>query len=337
MNYVAPSNDVVFLPKGGRMLRKLLIGGAAVPILLTPILVSASSAHASSSSRPIETMATLKGAMHQAHRGTANMTYHGGQIESAPAIYLDFWGSWWNTTTTTGTDGSFSFTNAEAMQYLKDFYTNVGGSSWENLVTQYCQGVASGTVNCGSAGTHIQNLVGQLKGVMVDATNSVPSSPTQSQIAAESAYAGGQFGLPAQSQAGATVIVFTPSGNSMSGFGTQWCAWHSVTTYKGGNLPYAYMPYQPSAGTSCGENFINQPGAYGNGYFDGFSVVGGHEYAEAETDPVTASRSYAWYDGSGNEIGDKCAWSSQSGNITLGSHSYAVQPLWSNSNSGCVL
>jgi serine protease len=98
------------------------------------------------------------------------------------------------------------------------------------------------------------------------------------------------------------------------------------------------MPYQADAGSACGENFVNPTNdSYGNGYFDGFSVVGGHEYAEAQTDPVTSSGGYAWEDARGSEIGDKCAWSPGSGDITLGSNYYAVQPLWSNANSGCVM
>ena len=35
----------------------------------------------------------------------------------------------------------------------QSFFTDVGGSSWLNSVTQYCQGVASGTVFCNGAGT----------------------------------------------------------------------------------------------------------------------------------------------------------------------------------------
>ena len=47
-------------------------------------------------------------------------------------------------------------------------------------------------------------------------------------------------------------------------------------------------------------------------------------------------------DAQGSENGDKCAWASNSANITLGSHNYAVQPLWSNeaydaTGNGCVL
>jgi serine protease len=318
--------------------RRLLVAATAAPLLLVGIALNTGAAQAAPASRSVQTMSTLHGA-HNAccHRSGSNLIYRGGPVETAPAVYLDFWGSWWNTTTTTGTDGAFSYTNAQAMQYVEDFFTNVGGSAWDGVTAQYCQGVAAGTVNCGAAGSHIQNLKGQLKGTMVDSANSVPSSPTQSQIAAEAAYAAGQFGLAAGSQPSYTVFVLTPSGDSENGFRTSWCAWHSVTSYGGGNLPYAYLPYQPDAGVNCGMNFVNAPNAYGNGEFDGFSVVGGHEYAEAATDPVTTNSGYGWLAGNGQEIGDLCAWNPASSDVTLGSHSYAVQPLWSNSVSGCAL
>ncbi len=139
----------------------------------------------------------------------------------------------------------------------------------------------------------------------------------------------------------ATYFVFTPHGHSMSGFGTSWCAWHDEPT-SGTDMAYAYMPYMPDAGTSCGRNFVNRTNnSYGNGYFDGFSIVGGHEYAEAMTDPhpERTSTNFGWITStglSGEEIGDLCAWASNSTNITLGSHFYAVQPLWSNASSSCV-
>jgi serine protease len=89
-------------------------------------------------------------------------------------------------------------------------------------------------------------------------------------------------------------------------------------------------------------NFVNGSDSFGHGYFDGFSIVGGHEYAEAATDPFPNS---GWLDGAGAENGDKCAWISSgqgaSTNITLGSNYYAVQSLWSNAFNGgaggCVI
>jgi serine protease len=79
-------------------------------------------------------------------------------------------------------------------------------------------------------------------------------------------------------------------------------------------------------------NFVNTSNnSFGNGYFDGFSIVGGHEYAETITDPFPST---GWLDSSGAENGDKCAWISSgqgaAANISLGVNSFAVQSLWSN-------
>jgi hypothetical protein len=94
-------------------------------------------------------------------------------------------------------------------------------------------------------------------------------------------------------------------------------------------------------------NFVNASNnSYGNGYFDGFSMVAGHEFIESETDPNPSTSSTVGWEGPGggsDENGDKCAWNQNGGhsaNITLGSHFYAVQPDWSNnstqSGSHCV-
>jgi serine protease len=302
----------------------LLVGGS----LLIP---AAEAAQPAISAMPISSGA----ASTTASTTPTPLAFQGGSVEVAPTVYLDFWGSWWNTTTTTNTNGGFSYTNTQAKTYVTDYFTNVGGSAWAAIQTQYCQGVAKGTTSCGTLGTNITNPTGQTKGVMIDSVNAVPSKPTQAQIAAEAAYAAQQFGLTGANSAGATIFVFTPSGKSMNGFARSWCAWHSSTTFQSKSLAYAYMPYQPDAGTSCGLNAVNKTAtAYGNGIFDGFSIVGGHEYAEAVTDPFPSS---GWIDGSGAENGDKCAWSPSSTNITLGANAYAVQPLWSNAIAGCAL
>lgn len=56
------------------------------------------------------------------------------------------------------------------------------------------------------------------------------------------------------------------------------------------------------------------------------------EYAESITDIFPSG---GWLDKNGSEIGDKCAWSSASGNIILSTGTFPVQPLWSNAfNAG---
>ena len=305
----------------------------------------------SSATPPMSTLGKFSGVKtHYTRSGgstTNNLTFHGGSVEITPTVYIDYWGSWWNGGTTTGTQNSNSYGPTTTMTYNSALFTQVGGTSWSNINSQYCQGVASGTINCGTSGTHITNPAGQLASTStwIDTSTSPGSSPTQGQIAAEAVVAAKHFGLTGAQAATTTIFVYTGSKQSMSGFaaaGTNgtWCAWHSTTSYapatgSSTTLPYAYMPYMPDAGGSCGMNFINSSSSansFGNGYFDGFSIVGGHEYAEAVTDPFLSN----WYDSGGSETGDKCAWSSSSKNQKFATNTFAMQPLWSNATSGCV-
>ena len=124
--------------------------------------------------------------------------------------------------------------------------------------------------------------------------------------------------------------------HNASGFGTQYCAWHSATSSSYGNIAYMNLPYMTDAGGSCGANFN------GLGANAGITIVGGHEMAETITDQFPSS---GWLDSNGEENGDKCAWISSgqgaSADTTLSTGTFAVQSLWSNAfNSdagGCVL
>ena len=131
-------------------------------------------------------------------------------------------------------------------------------------------------------------------------------------------------------------MIATATHNSSSGFGTQYCAWHSSTSSSYGNIAYTNLPYITDAGSSCGANFN------GLGPNAGITIVGGHELAETITDQYPNG---GWLDSRGAENGDKCAWISSgqgaSANVSFGGSSYPVQSLWSNAfnnkNGGCVL
>jgi serine protease len=260
-----------------------------------------------------------------------NLYYHGGVggvgVEtSTDKVYLVYWGSQWN-----GNDPS-----GEA-SIQTNFFKGVGGSKWNNSVTQYCQGVATGTVTCGSSGTHATNPSGVYAATWYDNAAAAPSHPTQSQLAAEAKKAAGHFGnTTSSSNNHVQYVINTSTGHSSSGFGTQYCAWHSSTSTTYGHIAYTNMPYITDAGASCGANFN------GLGSKAGITIVGGHEFAETETDIFPNG---GWLDSGGAENGDKCAWiSSGQGaaqNITLSTGTFAVQSLWSNafnSNSGgCIV
>ncbi len=259
-----------------------------------------------------------------------NLYYHGGTsdgsagtigVETAPKVYLVFWGSQWNNNDPSG----------EAA-LLESFLGHVGNTQWLGTVTQYCQGVASGTYFCNGAGTPAGNQSGMLVNYWYDNASTAPTSPTQSQLAAEAVKAAAHFGnTSVASNASAQYVIATATGNSSSGFGTQYCAWHSSTSSTYGDVAYTNLPYITDAGTSCGANFNNL------GYNAGITIVEGHEFAETITDQFPSS---GWLDGSGSEIGDKCAWNSTTADENLNGTSYPVQPLWSNVDNndagGCV-
>ncbi|MFD0330683.1 hypothetical protein ACFQZC_26970 [Streptacidiphilus monticola] len=201
--------------------------------------------------------------------------------------------------------------------------------------------MATGTTQCGSSGTHVghpaSNPVG---GTWLDSGVTAPKRPSQSQIAAEAVRAAAHFGV---SGTNVQIIVDSPHGVSPSGFGTQYCAWHTnTTTSTGADLPYTNMPYVADAGSSCGSGFVATGSSGVNSASEGVTIVGGHEYAETVTDPDPSS---GWVDGSGAENGDKCAWISSgqgaSAIVSMNGANFAVQSLWSNnfgSNAGgCVV
>ncbi|GAC1434729.1 MAG: hypothetical protein NVS1B11_04170 [Terriglobales bacterium] len=139
------------------------------------------------------------------------------------------------------------------------------------------------------------------------------------------------------SNASAQYVIATATGNNSSGFGRQYCAYHSSTTSTYGDVAYTHLPYITDAGASCGANFNNL------GPKAGITIVEGHEAAETISDQFPSK---GWLDSGGAENGDKCAWiatgsQSASATVSFSTGTYPVQLLWSNafnSNAGgCVL
>jgi hypothetical protein len=320
--------------------RRLAIVGVSLAMGALPLVALGSSpVGATAPSGTIHFMRTVDHASHGGgggHHGSrsSNLLYWGGTsdpgagivgVETAPKVYLVFWGSQWS-----------SDPSGEAA-ILTNFFNHVGGTSWNNTVTQYCQGATpAGSYTC-SGGTPAGNPSNVLQGTWLDNGSLAPSSPTQSQLAAEAVIAAAHFGnTTAVSNGSVQYVVATSTGNSMNGFGTQWCAWHSSTSSTYGDVAYTNLPYITDAGARCGANFVNSAGQ-NLGPKAGITIVAGHEFAETETDQFPNG---GWLNGSGSEIGDLCAWDGGTTNVSLNSVSFPVQPLWSNAanggNGGCV-
>jgi|SRR5215469_8116639 len=327
------------------MIRFAKSAGFVVPVLGLFLLCSLSLLNAQAPSAgggaaiiepgqpPVVIHATVEGATLARQTGifstTNDLYYHGGVsgigVETAPKVYLVLWGSQWS-----------SDPSGESA-LIQSFYSHAGGSSWTNSVTQYCQGVASGTYYCNGQGQAAGNPSNIFAGVWADNSSQAPSKPRQSQIAAEAQKAALHFGnTTAASNASVQYVIAAAHGVKPQGFGTQYCAWHSSTSSSYGTLAYTNLPYITDAGASCGANFN------GLGPNAGITIVGGHEMGETMTDQFPNG---GWLDSGGAENGDKCAWISSgqgaSANVTMNGATFPVQSLWSNAfnsgNGGCVL
>jgi hypothetical protein len=228
------------------------------------------------------------------------LSYGGGPVATNPVVYLDFWGSQWD-----------SDSNG-VEQYMQALFGGLGDASdnWSTTMSQYTDGSGNPVTFGGSV----------LGGTWVDDASPAPQSASQADIAAEAQNAAAVFGV---SGPDVDIFVVSPSGTSPDGFpNTGFCAWHDWN----GTTAYTNMPYVLDAGSGCGANSVQSQ-------LDGFSIVGGHEYAEAVTDPEPSS---GWVDqSSGEEIGDLCAWTNLQA-ISFDTGTFAMQPLWSDNDNGCV-
>ncbi|MDQ1401773.1 MAG: hypothetical protein QOG03_89 [Actinomycetota bacterium] len=237
----------------------------------------------------------------------------GGPILASPKVYLVFWG--WGGQDTDGVRAK-----------MIDFFSGVGGSAWQGVTTQY-----DGTVN--GQQVQITNPVGQLAGTWDDDTNAIHNNLSFQELAEEAGRAVAHFngGTP---DANANYFVATPKNFNDAQFNQQqYCAWHDYTTassYPGvtPGIAFTNMPYVLNMGTSCGRQAVNAGTA---GFLDGVTIVAGHEYLEAVTDPDVST---GWTDLLFNENADKCAWvkagPGKMTNVTLSSGTFAVQGTWSN-------
>jgi hypothetical protein len=257
-----------------------------------------------------------------------NLSYGGGPVQHSPHVYLLLWGPNWTNSNPAYAD-------------LYNLYRGLGVTaqdSWSTVSSQYGDGTGHPTFS------------GSVFVKTYQDTHAPPNPVTPTDVADEADTLASQIGVSADNNA--QIVVASQSGTCFSdGFegncgsaqnsSTDYCAWHSSS-----NEPFTNLPYLLDAGTECGENFVNAGSA---GTYDGFNIIGGHEYAETVTDPDPFT---GWSDsgdsisdgGAPGEIGDKCAWggsgfglSDPIGDVTLSTGTFAMQSLWSNAAGRCVM
>jgi hypothetical protein len=230
-------------------------------------------------------------------RRSANMTYHGGKIMPTVVTKSIFWGPKWTGSTFAG----------DKITGLDSWYSGHANSNYARISDEYTG--TNGTV--GASGTH--------QGHIID-TTTASSGASTSTILAE---------VCKQVTAGS--IVPDPAGNGYYAVYTDvkrgsagYCAYHSAGTCAGKLVQFAFF-FDLDGDSGC------DPGDTTTGHLQGLAAlanVTAHELAEARTDPASPG---AWYDSSGAENGDKCAWAFNVPSVTFSNGTnWKLQGEWSN-------
>ena len=281
-------------------------------LLFMPLNVFAASASMTAARpHPALSVAAQHAQTNQPLARSNNLTYHGGPVQAGTAhLFAIFWQP-----TNNVSSGYHSL--------IERFFGDIGGSTLYHNNTQYTQtggGDPTGAV---------------LSGTFVD-TTPYPESPLlDSDIQNEVSRAQSINGWT--SATNNTFFVFLERNEDLCFDSTlsecasnTFCAYHSTF---GTNTVYAAMPY--AASFSCRATGQTEPN---HDDADLTINVSSHEEIESATDPLLN----AWFDRSGNEIGDKCNFNfgptnAQGGDITINGHPYEVQKEWDNRVGGCVL
>jgi hypothetical protein len=228
-----------------------------------------------------------------------NLTNHGGPTITSAKVVLIFWGP--------------SFSNAASPDHtyattILSFRNQFGTTPEYSTITEY-SGIQTANLGSGTADWFD--------------TSTPPANVTDADVQAEV----NRYLATHTFNASTIYEVFLPSTSySSSGTATScggpslaYCAYHSWIGSGTSATKYSIQPYPSCSGCQVAgwtavqnqEHFVT------------------HETREAVTDPTGAG----WFDSSGNEADDKCAWSPAP---FFGTGGYGYQYEWSNAALACI-
>ena len=318
-------------------MRRLVSVLIAVFVLSSASVASAAAGAPSNGAEAPGRILGIVPVMQQARGGarptrTKNLTYHNGPVMHVNTTYLIFW-------------GAASTWEANYRETIERYFVDVAGDS-------------GGTSNVYASDTQYYDVTGSSRSYISYAssfggsttdTNPYPSNGCNdkaTKICLSDAQLQAEIRLVMQAKGWTAstdrlFFIFTPQGvGSCAGSScayTNYCAYHS---WGSGSLLYANQPYAAQGYRI----YTCDSGQHPNGNSaDATLNVTSHEHNEAITDPS----GQGWYDSSGAENGDKCAWNFGTAlgtapngakyNQLINGNRYYLQQEWSNLSSVCVL
>ncbi|HET7523323.1 MAG TPA: hypothetical protein VFJ79_04180 [Acidimicrobiales bacterium] len=234
------------------------------------------------------------------NKAGSNLTYHNGPTLTSAKVVFIFWGP------------SFANPASPDFQYaqtLQAFRNQFGQTGEYNVITQY-SGIQKSNLGSGTADwfdtstppTAVTDAIVQGEVTAYLATHAVNYSTIYEVVIPSTSYSDDGSG-----------------NDSCGGPNLAYCAYHSWIGSGTSAIKYSIEPY-PSCG---GCQVAGWTAVQNQEHF----VC--HETREAVTDPTGTG----WWDRSGNEADDKCAWSPTP---FIGTGGFSYQYEWSNAARTCV-
>jgi hypothetical protein len=254
----------------------------------------------------------------------------------APTVYLIFWLPSGATFEPNGNDTRFQ-------ALMKQYFTDVGGTSFYKLITQYWDFIGPISDQLMVGGTYVDTTPYPRDGSKAhplldgDINTAIARAQHANNWVADTEHLYMIFtGYNIQS-------CYDTHGTDCSfDSNRQYCGYHSYFSSAAGTpFVYAYMPIVQD----CLNELLREQSRYGSPNQDAIADavlnVVSHEHFEAVTDPLIKG----WYDNIADEgeIADKCEYrfgtvGSNGGNVTLANgHAYLLQMEWSNLIQNCAL
>jgi hypothetical protein len=271
------------------------------------VLPAPASIHSPRDTQPTDAVIGNRIGVYSQSYGSGNVIDHGGPQISLAGFYAIYYNA--TVANSAGSQGQATL-QAEVQAFLAGFAPPSNGYSQSDqdanysIVTQY-DSTISPTIF--------------LAGQYVDSKGSggtLSDNSVQKYLA--NLFSAGRIGAPSSHN---VYGIYFPSGMRITLQGgascSSFCGYHGHFNYNGTDVKYAVFPY-----TDC--RACSLPG---KAVADILTIVTSHEIREAVTDPDLN----AWFDSSGYEADDKCAWHNLYQTNTGG---YWVQPEWTNGGNG---
>jgi hypothetical protein len=246
---------------------------------------------------------------------TNGINYHGGPVMLGTVnIYYIWYGNW---------------TNNSATTILQTFASAIGATPYFNINTTYYNS-ANARVSGKVAFGKFINVTSYPAGAASYAT-SLGDSDIKT-IVSNAISAGS---LPLDSN-GVYFVLTSADVKETSGFCTQYCGWHTHASIRNVDIKYSFIGNPDQCPNACAAQSTSPNG---NAGADGMASIIAHELSETVSDPDLN----AWFDRSGYENADKCAWTfgatktAPNGshyNVTFGSLNWLLQQNWVNASGG---